>query len=67
MQLQPPQLMTKFPTDPIRAVNYRAACIQDIDSRPSLDWHVPYEWATDEDCLYMNIFSPQVAFACGLI
>ena len=60
--LQPPQKLTRFADDQqtVRAFKYRNACVQDIDAKPTLTWHVPYQFNTDEDCLYMNIFSPEV-------
>jgi carboxylesterase type B len=61
--LQPPQKLTRFGDNDqgvVRAFKYSSACVQDIDRRPTLGWHVPYEYNTDEDCLYLNIFSPQV-------
>jgi len=60
-RLNAPQLMTKFGGDGVvRALKYGAACMQDVTARPTLEYEMPYEFQTSEDCLFLNIFTPQV-------
>lgn len=58
---QPPQLLTEFPgKQPFLAFHYSPSCAQDVEARPSLFVNDPYSFHVSEDCLYLNIFTPDV-------
>jgi carboxylesterase type B len=53
--------MTQLPgKGPFIAFEYGASCAQDVESRPSIFINDPYPFKVGEDCLYLNIFTPDV-------
>ncbi|CAD6187241.1 unnamed protein product [Caenorhabditis auriculariae] len=61
-RFKPPQQLRVFPgKGPYLALQYGAACAQDVESRPQPIVNEPYPFIVDEDCLYLNIFSPDVS------
>lgn len=68
LRFKPPQRMSVFPTDGIDAFDYKSSCGQDAQKLPTVYADVnerPYPWLIDEDCLYLNIFTPQVSVSCS--
>ncbi|CAI5454148.1 unnamed protein product [Caenorhabditis angaria] len=61
-RFKPPQQITVFPgKQPFLAFNFAATCAQDVEKRPSPFIDHPYPFIVDEDCLYLNIFSPDIS------
>uniref|UniRef100_A0A0K0EPI2 COesterase domain-containing protein n=1 Tax=Strongyloides stercoralis TaxID=6248 RepID=A0A0K0EPI2_STRER len=61
-RFKPPQIITQLPTtDPFTAFEYGASCAQDITKRPDLWVRMPYPFKVSEDCLYLNIYTPDVS------
>ena len=59
--LQPPQQLLHFPTDhPYEAFTWGPTCAQDVENRPFFTINNPYPFLVSEDCLYLNIFTPEV-------
>ncbi|KAI6205638.1 hypothetical protein M3Y94_00814900 [Aphelenchoides besseyi] len=57
-----PQLMNQLPGDgPFLAHEYGASCSQEVEARPSLFINDPYPFRVSEDCLYLNIFTPDAS------
>lgn len=64
-RFKPPQKLNRYPGPDatIEALRFREACVQDVEARPTLWPHIPYEYETAEDCLFLNVYTPQVARA----
>ncbi|KAE9414510.1 hypothetical protein Angca_008622 [Angiostrongylus cantonensis] len=60
-RLKPSQLIRELPAKPYLAFQYGAACAQDVENRPQIFVNDPYPFIVNEDCLYLNIFSPDVS------
>uniref|UniRef100_A0A2K6VU02 COesterase domain-containing protein n=1 Tax=Onchocerca volvulus TaxID=6282 RepID=A0A2K6VU02_ONCVO len=61
-RFKPPQLLTEFPgKQPFLAFHYSPSCAQDVEARPSLFVNDPYSFHVSEDCLYLNIFTPDIS------
>lgn len=61
-RFKPPQRLIKLPENgPYVAFNYANACAQDVAAIPQPRVKDLYPYEVDEDCLYLNIFSPDVA------
>lgn len=52
---------------PYVAFDYQAACAQDIEMRSNLFVHYPYNYRVSEDCLYLNIFTPEASRTSGTV
>ncbi|VDL72187.1 unnamed protein product [Nippostrongylus brasiliensis] len=65
-RLKPPQLIRELPTKPYTAFQYGATCAQDVEYRPQVFVNDPYPFVVNEDCLYLNIFSPDVSKVSGM-
>ncbi len=58
--IQAPQQLIALPGDgPYLAHEYGASCPQDVENRPRLFINAMYPFRVNEDCLYLNIFSPE--------
>ncbi|MFH4983107.1 hypothetical protein AB6A40_009816 [Gnathostoma spinigerum] len=68
-RFKPPQQLVELPGDqPYLALNYAPSCAQDVEDSPgSYTVNDPYQFVVDEDCLYLNIFTPSVSSAALLI
>ncbi|KFD72688.1 hypothetical protein M514_01814 [Trichuris suis] len=55
------QKLFHFEGDTIYANKLRPSCPQDVDARPTLWFEEPYEHRIEEDCLYLNVYTPQVS------
>ncbi|KAK0406745.1 hypothetical protein QR680_018777 [Steinernema hermaphroditum] len=63
----PPQEITRLPGDqPYPALEFGPTCMQDVESRPNLQINDPYPYTVDEDCLYLNVFTPDASAASNL-
>ncbi|CAD5228940.1 unnamed protein product [Bursaphelenchus okinawaensis] len=61
-RFKPPQLMTQLPGEgPFSALEYGPTCAQEIETRPNLKINNLYPFRVSEDCLYLNIFTPDAA------
>ncbi|CAB3400982.1 unnamed protein product [Caenorhabditis bovis] len=61
-RFKPPQQLTAFPgKQPFLAFNFAATCAQDVEKRPVPVVDHAYPFIVDEDCLYLNIFSPDIS------
>ncbi|VDM75392.1 unnamed protein product [Strongylus vulgaris] len=65
-RLKPPQLIRELPSSPYVAFQYGATCAQDVEYRPQIFVNDPYPFIVNEDCLYLNIFSPEVSKVAGM-
>ncbi|KAK6034568.1 Carboxylesterase [Cooperia oncophora] len=65
-RLKPPQLIRELPTKPYLAFQFGAACAQDVEYRPQIFVNDPYPFVVNEDCLYLNIFSPDISKVSGM-
>uniref|UniRef100_A0A5S6R0G0 COesterase domain-containing protein n=1 Tax=Trichuris muris TaxID=70415 RepID=A0A5S6R0G0_TRIMR len=61
LRFQPPQKVAHFEGDTIYANNLKPSCPQDVDARATLWFEEPYEHRVEEDCLYLNVYTPQVS------
>lgn len=60
-------MITQLPGEsPYVAFNYKPSCSQDVESRPSVFVNNPYPFLVDEDCLYLNIFTPSASRSSSL-
>uniref|UniRef100_A0A914ZCY3 Carboxylesterase type B domain-containing protein n=2 Tax=Parascaris univalens TaxID=6257 RepID=A0A914ZCY3_PARUN len=67
-RFKPPQYISELPGEkPYLALSYPASCAQDIESRPNLLVNDPYRFRVSEDCLYLNIFTPDASQISQLI
>uniref|UniRef100_A0AC35UCI7 COesterase domain-containing protein n=1 Tax=Rhabditophanes sp. KR3021 TaxID=114890 RepID=A0AC35UCI7_9BILA len=61
-----PQIITQLPTEePFTAFEFGPSCAQDIKSRPFLRVRTPYPHVVSEDCLYLNIYTPDASKKSG--
>uniref|UniRef100_A0A915K4A9 Carboxylesterase type B domain-containing protein n=1 Tax=Romanomermis culicivorax TaxID=13658 RepID=A0A915K4A9_ROMCU len=65
LRFQLPQKLPRLPGDIYFADKFSAACAQDVESRPNLRFDMPYEHHVDEDCLYLNVFTPQASLVAA--
>ncbi|KJH43165.1 ribosomal protein L23 [Dictyocaulus viviparus] len=65
-RLKPPQYIRELPTNPYMAFQYGASCAQDVENRPQVSIDDPYPFIVNEDCLYLNVFSPDVSIVSGI-
>uniref|UniRef100_A0AC35EZ91 Carboxylesterase type B domain-containing protein n=1 Tax=Panagrolaimus sp. PS1159 TaxID=55785 RepID=A0AC35EZ91_9BILA len=66
-RFKPPQQLVVLPGDsPYLAFDYRPSCAQDVESRQKVFINEPYPYLTDEDCLYLNVFTPEASKSSNL-
>ncbi|TKR82195.1 hypothetical protein L596_015956 [Steinernema carpocapsae] len=59
-------MMTKLPGDePYMATAFGPSCAQDVEKRPTLFINDPYPFDVNEDCLYLNVYTPEVSATSG--
>ena len=59
---RPPQQLTQVPSpSPYLAFSYGASCTEDVENRPQPFINDPYPYKVDENCLFLNIFTPDVS------
>ncbi|KAF7635577.1 COesterase domain-containing protein, partial [Meloidogyne graminicola] len=57
-----PQQLIHLPGDsPFIAFTLPPVCAQDIETKPTLFINSPYPYQINEDCLYLNIYTPTIA------
>ena len=62
LNLQSPQQLVVLPGEsPYMAFDYKPSCAQDVESRQKLFVNEPYPYLVSEDCLYLNIFTPEAS------
>ncbi|GMR32337.1 hypothetical protein PMAYCL1PPCAC_02532, partial [Pristionchus mayeri] len=61
-----PQQLIELPTSPYVASTWPSSCAQDVETAPSFTLNNPYPFTVGEDCLYLNIFTPDVGKSSGL-
>uniref|UniRef100_A0A0N4Z6L7 COesterase domain-containing protein n=1 Tax=Parastrongyloides trichosuri TaxID=131310 RepID=A0A0N4Z6L7_PARTI len=65
-RFKPPQILTQLPTtDPYTAFEFGPSCAQDIQKKPNLWVRMPYPYKVSEDCLYLNIYTPDASKSSG--
>ncbi|EFO25645.2 carboxylesterase [Loa loa] len=61
-RFKPPQLLAKLPgKQPYLAVQHPPSCAQNVEAGPTLFINDPYPFHISEDCLYLNIFTPDTS------
>ncbi|KAI1730422.1 carboxylesterase family domain-containing protein [Ditylenchus destructor] len=65
-RLKPPQQLIQLPGEsPFIAFEHAPSCAQDIETRPTLFINEPYPYRVSEDCLYLNVFTPDASKSSG--
>ncbi|CAG9531454.1 unnamed protein product [Cercopithifilaria johnstoni] len=63
-RFKPPQILTEFPgKQPFLAIQHPPSCAQNVEARPTLFVNDPYPFHISEDCLYLNIFTPDTSYS----
>uniref|UniRef100_A0A914VWW6 Carboxylesterase type B domain-containing protein n=1 Tax=Plectus sambesii TaxID=2011161 RepID=A0A914VWW6_9BILA len=66
LRFKAPQRMVNLPGEqPYQANAFGPACAQDTETRSTLNIKQPYPWLVNEDCLYLNIFTPDASRMSG--
>ncbi|CAI4228598.1 unnamed protein product [Auanema sp. JU1783] len=77
-RFKPPQQLVQLPgASPYLAFKYGASCGQDVEGRPQAAPYPteskteavndPYPFMVDENCLFLNIFTPDVSKVSGMV
>ncbi|VDK68728.1 unnamed protein product [Litomosoides sigmodontis] len=62
-RFKPPQILTELPgKNPFLAIRHPPSCAQNVEARSAFFVNDHYRFHISEDCLYLNIFTPDVSY-----